>query len=153
MTGGRLKRVGEYLDDAPFCFTYGDGLSDINIKSLIESHKTSKKLATVTAVQPKGRYGSLSLDNNENVEHFQEKILGNEGWVSAGFFVLEAEVVNRIKDDNTIWETEPIKSLVNDNQLHAFKHYGFWQPMDTLRDKILLNKMWDEGKAPWKIWQ
>mgnify|MGYP001326679919 FL=1 len=152
MTGGRLKRVGEYLDDAPFCFTYGDGLSDINIKSLIESHKTSKKLATVTAVQPKGRYGSLSLDNNENVEHFQEKILGNEGWVSAGFFVLEAEVLNRIKDDNTIWENEPIKSLVNDNQLHAFKHYGFWQPMDTLREKNILNNLWDKNCAPWKKW-
>ncbi len=152
MTGGRLKRVGEYLDDAPFCFTYGDGLSDINIKSLIESHKTSKKLATVTAVQPKGRYGSLSLDNNENVEHFQEKILGNEGWVSAGFFVLEAEVLNRIKDDNTIWENEPIKSLVNDNQLHAFKHYGFWQPMDTLREKNILYNLWDNNCAPWKKW-
>ena len=152
MTGGRLKRVREYLDDSPFCFTYGDGLSDINIKSLIESHKASKKLATVTAVQPKGRYGSLSLDENANVEYFQEKILGNEGWVSAGFFVLEAEVLNRIKDDNTIWENEPIKSLVNDNQLHAFKHYGFWQPMDTLREKNILNNLWENNNAPWKKW-
>ena len=152
MTGGRLKRVREYLDNESFCFTYGDGLSDINIKSLIDAHKASKKLATVTAVQPKGRYGSLSLDKNENVEYFQEKILGNEGWVSAGFFVLESEVLNRIKDDNTIWENEPIKSLVNDNQLHAFKHYGFWQPMDTLREKNILNNLWDNNNAPWKKW-
>ena len=152
MTGGRLKRVKQYLDEDSFCFTYGDGLSDLNIRSLIESHKKSKKLATVTAVQPKGRYGSLSLDKNENVEYFQEKILGNEGWVSAGFFVLEPEVINRIEDDNTIWENEPMNSLVTDKQLHAYKHYGFWQPMDTLREKNILNNLWDNNNAPWKQW-
>jgi len=152
MTGGRLKRVRKYLNNESFCFTYGDGLSDINIKNLIESHKNSKKLASITAVQPKGRYGSLSLDQNENVESFQEKILGDEGWVSAGFFILEPEVIDRIKDDKSIWEDEPIKSLVKDNQLHAYKHYGFWQPMDTLREKNILNDLWNNNKAPWKQW-
>ena len=152
MTGGRLKRVRKYLNNESFCFTYGDGLSDINIKNLIESHKNSKKLASITAVQPRGRYGSLSLDQNENVESFQEKILGDEGWVSAGFFILEPEVIDRIKDDKSIWEDEPIKSLVKDNQLHAYKHYGFWQPMDTLREKNILNDLWNNNKAPWKQW-
>ena len=152
MTGGRLKKIRKYLDDEPFCFTYGDGLSDINIKDLINCHKESKKIATVTAVKPQGRYGSLSLDNKDNVRFFQEKITGNEGWVSAGFFVLDPIVINRIEDDATIWENQPIKSLVSDNQLNAFKHEGFWQPMDTLREKNILEALWNENRAPWKKW-
>ena len=152
MTGGRLKKIRKYLDDEPFCFTYGDGLSDINIKDLINCHKESKKIATVTAVKPQGRYGSLSLDNKDNVRFFQEKITGNEGWVSAGFFVLDPIVINRIEDDETIWENQPIKSLVSDNQLNAFKHEGFWQPMDTLREKNILDALWNENRAPWKKW-
>ena len=152
MTGGRLKKVRKYLDDEPFCFTYGDGLSDINIRDLINCHKESKKIATVTAVKPQGRYGSLSLDKEDNVRFFQEKITGNEGWVSAGFFVLDPIVINRIEDDATIWENQPIKSLVSDNQLNAFKHEGFWQPMDTLREKNILDTLWNENRAPWKKW-
>tara|TARA_A100001035_G_scaffold259315_1_gene236668 strand:+ start:4526 stop:5296 length:771 start_codon:yes stop_codon:yes gene_type:complete len=152
MTGGRLKRVADYLDNEDFCLTYGDGLSDIDIKSLVNNHKASKKLATVTAVKPKGRYGSLSLGEKDNVDYFEEKNLGNEGWVSAGFFVLNPKVINRIEGDSTVWEQGPMKSLVNDNQLNAFKHNGFWQPMDTLREKVILEKLWNENRAPWKKW-
>ncbi len=152
MTGGRLKRVSDYLDNEDFCLTYGDGLSDINVQSLIDAHKISKKLATVTAVKPKGRYGTLSLDEKDNVDYFEEKNLGNEGWVSAGFFVLNPEVIDRIEGDFTVWEQGPMKSLVKDNQLNAYKHKGFWQPMDTLREKIILEKLWNENKAPWKKW-
>ena len=152
MTGGRLKRVADYLDNEDFCLTYGDGLSDIDIKSLVNNHKVSKKLATVTAVKPKGRYGSLSLGEKDNVDYFEEKNLGNEGWVSAGFFVLNPKVINRIEGDSTVWEQGPMKSLVNDNQLNAFKHNGFWQPMDTLREKMILEKLWNENRAPWKKW-
>ncbi len=152
MTGGRLKRVKEYLDDEPFFFTYGDGLSNLNIHELKKAHIDSGKMATVTAVQPQGRYGTLLLNENDNVENFQEKIAGEQGWVSAGFFVLNPKVIDLIDNDNTTWEQEPMKLLAKNGQLNAFKHRGFWQPMDTLREKNLLDQMWQNNNAPWKIW-
>ena len=151
MTGGRLKRVKKYLDDKYFCLTYGDGLADINIDKLISSHLNSGKEATVTAVQPPGRFGTLDLKNNI-VSSFLEKPKGDGGWVNGGFFVLNSSIFNRIKDDMTIWEQEPLRSLAEDHQLNAYKHYGFWKPMDTLRDKISLESLWESGEAPWKVW-
>ena len=141
MTGGRLKRVRDYLGDSPFCFTYGDGLSDVNIKSLIDFHQSHNKLATITAVQPPGRYGALELDQTDGVLGFYEKPQGDGGWINGGFFVLSPEVVDRIEGDHTIWEKEPL-SLAKDNELRAYKHNGFWQPMDTLRDRRTLEHMW-----------
>ena len=152
MTGGRLKRVEEFINNETFGFTYGDGLSDVNINHLIESHKASNKLATITAVQPKGRYGSLLIEGDKKVLGFQEKVAGDGGWVNGGFFILEPEVLNLIKDDQTTWEQEPLNELANKNQLNAFKHNGFWQPMDTLREKNQLQEMWDRNEAPWKLW-
>ena len=152
MTGGRLKRVEEFINNETFGFTYGDGLSDVNIDSLIKSHKASNKLATITAVQPKGRYGSLLIEGHNEVVGFQEKVAGDGGWVNGGFFILEPEVLNLIKDDQTTWEQEPLNELANKNQLNAFKHNGFWQPMDTLREKNQLQEMWDRNEAPWKLW-
>ena len=152
MTGGRLKRVSKFIENDTFGFTYGDGLSDINIKELINSHKKSKKLATITAVQPQGRYGSLLLDGDQSVLGFQEKVAGDGGWVNGGFFILEPEVLDLIKNDQTTWEQAPLKELAKRNQLNAFKHEGFWQPMDTLREKNQLQEMWDRNEAPWKSW-
>ncbi len=152
MTGGRLKRVSKFIENDTFGFTYGDGLADLNINELINSHKNSKKLATITAVQPKGRYGSLLLKGDQKVMGFQEKVAGDGGWVNGGFFILEPEVLDLIKDDQTTWEQEPLKKLAEKNQLNAFKHKGFWQPMDTLREKNQLQEMWDRREAPWKLW-
>ena len=152
MTGGRLKRVSKFIENDTFGFTYGDGLADLNINELINSHKNSKKLATITAVQPKGRYGSLLLEGNQKVMGFQEKVAGDGGWGNGGFFILEPEVLDLIKDDQTTWEQEPLKKLAEKNQLNAFKHKGFWQPMDTLREKNQLQEMWDRREAPWKLW-
>ena len=152
MTGGRLKRVKEYIKEEEFCFTYGDGLADINISHLIEAHKDSGKLATVTAVKPPGRFGSLDISDKNTVEKFQEKIDGDSAWINGGFFVLNKKVIERIQDDGTSWETKPLESLANDNELNAFKHYGFWRPMDTLRDKNILEELWSNGQAPWKLW-
>lgn len=152
MTGGRLKRVRKYLDDKDFCFTYGDGLSDVNINELIESHRKAKRLATVTAVQPAGRFGALKLEGN-NVTGFEEKPQGDGGYINGGFFVLSPKVIDYIKDDTTVWEQEPMHKLANDDEVNAFVHPGFWQPMDTLREKILLERYWQSGKAPWKVWQ
>ena len=152
MTGGRLKRVRKYLNEETFCFTYGDGLSDIDIKELIKFHKDSKQLATVTAVQQRGRFGSLSLRSDNSVSSFQEKSLGEESWVSGGYFVLEPAVIDLINDDQTVWEHEPLKSLVSNKKLVAFKHRGFWQPMDTLRERNLLEELWLRNEAPWKKW-
>jgi len=152
MTGGRLKRISKFIENDTFGFTYGDGLSDININELINSHKKAKKLATITAVQPKGRYGSLLLDKDHTVLGFQEKVAGDGGWVNGGFFILEPEVLDLIKNDQTIWEQEPLKELAKRNQLNAFNHNGFWQPMDTLREKNQLQEMWDRNEAPWKSW-
>ncbi|MDF1644112.1 MAG: glucose-1-phosphate cytidylyltransferase [Pseudomonadales bacterium] len=153
MTGGRLKRVYEHLkDEEAFCFTYGDGVSDINITKLIEFHKSHGKQATLTATRPPGRYGALTISNDNAVESFQEKPEGDNSWINGGYFVLSPKVISRIADDTTSWEGEPLTSLASDGELAAHKHYGFWQPMDTLRDKNLLNELWLSGRAPWKTW-
>ena len=151
MTGGRLKKVKEYVDDDTFCFTYGDGLSDINIKKLLEFHKTKRKIGTVTTVQSPGRFGMLDIQNNI-IKKFVEKPAGDGGWINGGFFVLEPKVFDYIQDENTIWEREPMENLAKDNQLNAFKHSSFWQPLDTLRDKNVLEELWNSNKAPWKVW-
>jgi glucose-1-phosphate cytidylyltransferase len=156
MTGGRLKRVFDYIkDEESFCFTYGDGVGDINISELIAFHKSHGKLATLTSTRPPGRYGALMFADNgihNQINSFKEKPEGEESWINGGFFVLNPEVVNRIKDDKTSWEAEPLMSLAEDGELCAFKHSGFWQPMDTLREKNILNQLWNSGIAPWKIW-
>jgi len=151
MTGGRLKRVTKYLDNETFCFTYGDGFSDVNIKNLIEFHKKQQKFATLTAVQPAGRFGSLEINGNLITE-FTEKPKGDGGWINGGFFVLEPEVFNYISNDKTIWERDPLEKLSKENQLSAYKHEGFWRPLDTLRDKNQLEELWNKGQAKWKIW-
>ena len=153
MTGGRLKRVREFIGDETFCFTYGDGVADVNINALIEFHRQQGRQATLTAVQPPGRYGALQLEAGGSVSGFQEKPEGDGGWINGGFFVLEPEVIDRIEGDSTIWEQEPLKGLAKDGQLSAFLHNGFWQPMDTLRERNLLEKLWDSGQAPWKVWR
>lgn len=152
MTGGRLKRVDDYLSTEPFCFTYGDGVADVNISALIAHHRNQGLLATLTAVQPPGRFGALDCDSRGAVREFQEKPQGDGGWVNGGFFVLESSVLDLIEGDHTIWEQEPLTSLARDGQLTAYKHHGFWQPMDTLRDRQHLEELWAAGKAPWKVW-
>jgi glucose-1-phosphate cytidylyltransferase len=154
MTGGRLKRVQEYLKgEDSFCFTYGDGVGDVDITALIEFHKRHGKSATLTATRPPGRYGALKFGGNDIVENFQEKPDGDGSWINGGFFVLNPEVIDFIADDHTIWEEGPLKRLASEGELAAFKHAGFWQPMDTLREKLMLNNLWSEKKAPWKIWE
>jgi len=150
-TGGRLKRIQPYLGPDDFCFTYGDGVGDINIRELIAFHQSHGKLATLTATQPPGRFGSLRL-NKTLVEGFQEKPQGDGGWINGGFFVLSPKVIDYIADDTTLWEREPMEGLARDGQLAAYQHAGFWQPMDTLRDKVLLQQLWESGNAPWKTW-
>ena len=151
MTGGRLKRVANYLGNDDFCFTYGDGVTDLNISAVIEQHKQSGTLATVTAVQPPGRYGMLNLDN-EKVLGFREKPQGDGNWINGGFFVLSPKVLDYIHNDDTTWEQEPVDRLSAENQLTAYTHTGFWQSMDTLRDKTYLEELWSSGQAPWKVW-
>ncbi|PJA33863.1 MAG: glucose-1-phosphate cytidylyltransferase [Zetaproteobacteria bacterium CG_4_9_14_3_um_filter_53_7] len=151
MTGGRLKRVADYIGDEDFCFTYGDGVSDVDVSSLIRFHKEQGCLATVTAVQPPGRFGSLDLQGKKIVD-FEEKPHGDGGWINGGYFVLSPRVIERIDGDATSWELAPLKGLAADGELAAFKHDGFWQPMDTLRDKTLLEELWSSDKAPWKVW-
>jgi len=151
MTGGRLKRVASHLDDDDFCFTYGDGVSDVNIQKLIDFHKKQKTLATVTAVLPPGRFGVLEI-NNHKVTDFKEKPVGDGGWINGGFFVLSRKVIDYISDDTTIWEKAPMEKLAHEGNLSAYHHDGFWQPMDTLRDKRQLEEMWINNKAPWKKW-
>jgi glucose-1-phosphate cytidylyltransferase len=151
MTGGRLKRIKSYLDDEDFCFTYGDGVSDINITESIQFHRSHKVLATVAAVQPPGRFGSLAMHGGR-VTGFMEKPSGDGGWINGGYFVLSPKVIDTIKDDTTVWEAEPLQSLAKQNQLAPFIHRGFWQPMDTLRDQIQLEELWQSGRAPWKVW-
>jgi glucose-1-phosphate cytidylyltransferase len=154
MTGGRLKRVNEYLKgEECFCFTYGDGLGDVNIKETIDFHKKHGKLATLTATRPPGRYGALILGPDEIVKDFQEKPDGDGSWINGGFFVLNPNIFDYIEGDSTSWEEGPLKKLANDGELMAFKHEGFWQPMDTLREKNMLNDLWNSIKAPWKIWE
>ena len=151
MTGGRLKRVKDYLNEETFCFTYGDGLGDVNISELISFHQKKKKLATITAVQQPGRFGSLNLDGDQ-VTTFKEKPQGDGKWVNGGYFVLEPKVLNFIEDESTIWEKEPLENLTNEGQLAAYRHTGFWHPLDSLRDKNQLEGYWKSGNAPWKIW-
>tara|TARA_Y100000590_G_scaffold418771_1_gene519907 strand:+ start:1321 stop:2091 length:771 start_codon:yes stop_codon:yes gene_type:complete len=152
MTGGRLKRIADYVNkEESFCFTYGDGLSDVNITSLIEFHNNHGKLATVTAVLPPGRFGDLNIDGKK-VVGFMEKPLGDGNMVNGGYFVLSPKCLDLIENDTTVWEDKPIKELTNNGQLMAYVHKGFWQPMDTLREKIILDELWTSGNAPWKIW-
>jgi glucose-1-phosphate cytidylyltransferase len=153
MTGGRLKRVQKYVGDKTFMMTYGDGVADINIKELVEFHKSHQKLATATAVQFAGRFGALNISKANSITSFIEKPKGDGGWVNGGFFVLEPEVFEFIKDDTTVWEREPLESLAKKRQLNAYKHDGFWKCMDTQRDKIELEQLWNTDKAPWKIWK
>jgi glucose-1-phosphate cytidylyltransferase len=155
MTGGRLARVSKYLNDETFCFTYGDGVADLDISKLILAHRDSGKIATVTAVQPPGRYGAMEFDpmSASTVAKFQEKPTGDGAWINGGFFVLEPAAITYIKDgDKTVWERGPLENLAIDGQLNAYKHAGFWQPMDTLRDKTMLEEAWATNRAPWKTW-
>jgi glucose-1-phosphate cytidylyltransferase len=152
MTGGRLKRVKNYLDKEDFCFTYGDGLSDINIRDLINFHKSHKKLATTTAVLPPGRFGSLELEEDK-ILSFKEKPDGDGSWINGGFFVLSPKVIDYIDNDQTIWERDPMERIASDNQMRAFFHKNFWQPMDTLRDKNNLEELWRTNSAPWRLWE
>ncbi len=152
MTGGRLKRVAPYLkDEQAFCFTYGDGVADVDLGALMRFHQSHGRLATVTAVKPPGRFGALSVQQNTIVD-FQEKPAGDGAWINGGFFVLSPRVIDWIEDDQTVWEREPMERLARENQFQAFFHEGFWQPMDTLRDKVLLEELWQTGQAPWKRW-
>jgi glucose-1-phosphate cytidylyltransferase len=151
MTGGRLKRVGQYLTDEHFCMTYGDGVSDVNISKLIEFHRHHGKKATVTAVQPPGRFGALKISGSR-VQSFEEKPQGDGAFINGGFFVLSPQVLDMVADDATIWERVPLDTLAAQGQLEAYVHRGFWQAMDTLRDKNFLEELWSSGHAPWKVW-
>ncbi len=151
MTGGRLRRVREYLGREDFCFTYGDGVGDVDVTGAIKFHKQQGTLATLTATQPPGRFGALGLSEHK-VHGFQEKPQGDGGWINGGFFVMSPKVIDYIDGDATIWEKEPMERLAKEGQLSAYYHRGFWQPMDTLRDKTHLEELWRSGKAPWKVW-
>lgn len=165
-TGGRIKRAQKYLENERFMLTYGDGVADIDIHALIKSHEDSKALATLTAIQPEGKFGVLSIEDNNRISTFQEKPKEGGAWINGGFFVLEPEIFKYLPDhdstdstdntgssDNIIWEQDPLRSLAADGQLNMYKHYGFWRPMDMLKDKLDLNTMWKEQNAPWKIWK
>ena len=152
MTGGRLKNVRSYLDNEDFCFTYGDGLGDIDIGELIKLHKSEGTLATLTAVQPPGRFGAIKTDKNKIIG-FQEKPEGDGGWVNGGFFILSPKVIDYIADETTVWEASPMENLAENGELSAYFHHGFWQPMDTLREKKYLEDLWKSGKAPWRTWK
>ena len=151
MTGGRLKKVQDYVGNDSFCFTYGDGVGDVDVSALVSFHKTQGRNATLTGVQPPGRFGALDVEGTK-VSGFQEKPDGDGSWVNGGFFVLEPAVFDLVENDSTIWERSPLESLATSNQLSIYKHGGFWQPMDTLRDKLHLEELWESGKAPWKVW-
>ncbi|MDX6483403.1 MAG: glucose-phosphate cytidylyltransferase [Gaiellaceae bacterium] len=153
MTGGRLRRAREHLGDETFCLTYGDCVADVDITALVDFHRDHGVLATVTAVQPPGRFGALSLGHDENkIEEFVEKPSGDGGWVNGGFFVCEPRVLDYVDSDATVWEREPLEGLARDDQLVAYRHHGYWQPMDTLRDKTVLEERWAADDAPWKTW-
>jgi glucose-1-phosphate cytidylyltransferase len=153
MTGGRLKRVRDYIGDDTFCFTYGDGVSDVNVSDLVAFHREQKALATLTATQPPGRFGALTLGETQtHVNSFREKPGGEGAWINGGFFVAEPKVLDYIVDDETVWERGPLEQLAKDDALAAYKHRGFWHPMDTLRDRIYLEELWKSGQAPWKVW-
>jgi glucose-1-phosphate cytidylyltransferase len=151
MTGGRLKRVRDFIGGESFCLTYGDGLADIDITALIAHHEKHGRLATVTAVRPPGRFGAIDIDDG-TVRGFREKPVGDGGYINGGFFVLSPKVIDYIAGDETMWEREPMEGLARDGQMMAFQHHGFWQPMDTLREKRHLEELWAHGKAPWHVW-
>ena len=152
MTGGRIKRIKKFIGNKTFMLTYGDGVSDVNIEKLVDFHKKNHKYATLTAVQPLGKFGSLSLGNLGKVNKFTEKLAGDGSWINGGFFVLEPAIFDYIEGDNTFWEREPLEKLAKDDQLIAYKHFGFWRCMDTLRDKRELEELWESDNPPWKIW-
>jgi glucose-1-phosphate cytidylyltransferase len=153
MTGGRLRRVKDFIGHETFCFTYGDGVGNVDITRLIDFHRSQKTLATLTAVQPPGRFGAFSLGHDEQkIYSFKEKPQGDGAWINGGFFVLEPPVIDYINGDSTIWEREPLEKLAEAGLISAYRHYGFWQPMDTLRDKNVLEELWQSGEAPWKVW-
>ncbi|MBA3454732.1 MAG: glucose-1-phosphate cytidylyltransferase [Deltaproteobacteria bacterium] len=149
-TGGRLKRVQKYLGDEDFCFTYGDGLSNVNVRELVDFHRAQNCIATITTVQPPGRFGMLTMEDRK-ITGFQEKPQGDGSWINGGFFVLRPQAIDYIENDSTIWERRPLEKLAAEGQLSAFVHKGFWHPMDHLRDKVLLEELWASGKAPWKV--
>jgi glucose-1-phosphate cytidylyltransferase len=151
MTGGRLQRVLGYVDDGDFCFTYGDGVADVDITALIRFHRECGTIATVTAVQPPGRFGAMEVEG-DRILRFQEKPRGDGAWINGGFFVLSPEIGRYLDGDDTVWEQEPLRRLAEDGQLSSFRHDGFWQPMDTLRDKRQLEELWASGEAPWQVW-
>lgn len=153
MTGGRIRRVRDYIGDETFMMTYGDGVGNVDIKALVERHREHGKLGTVTSVQPSGRFGALEIAQDGAVSGFKEKPRGDGSWINGGFFVLEPKAIDYIKGDSTVWEQEPLEGLSSDGQLAAYKHGGFWQPMDTLRDKIMLNRLVEDGNAPWINWK
>jgi glucose-1-phosphate cytidylyltransferase len=151
-TGGRLRRVKKYVEnEEAFCFTYGDGVSDVDIGASIRFHQAHGKLGTMTAVQPPGRFGAIDIDG-QRIERFKEKPQGDGNWINGGYFVLSPKVIDRIAEDGTYWEREPMEGLARDGQIDAYLHHGFWQPMDTLRDKVHLEELWQSGQAPWKSW-
>ena len=154
LTGGRIKKIKNFIGNETFMLTYGDGVADIDINKLVDFHKKSGRLATLTAVQPEGRFGVLKVEDDNSVSNFQEKPKNEDAWINGGFFVLEPGIFDYIPDgDNVIWEQAPLRSLANDGQLNAYKHRGFWRPMDMLKDKEDLNKIWAAGNAPWKVWE
>jgi glucose-1-phosphate cytidylyltransferase len=153
MTGGRIKRIKDHIEGQTFCLTYGDGVTDLDIKKLVAFHKDKKALVTLTAVQPPGRFGVFSLEDDQIlISRFREKPQGDSAWINGGFFVVEPEAIDYIKDDSTVWEQEPLVNLARKNMLAAYRHYGFWQNMDTLRDKNVLEQLWQNDNPPWKIW-
>jgi glucose-1-phosphate cytidylyltransferase len=153
LTGGRLKRVEQYISDDTFLLTYGDGVSDVNVSAAVEYHKKNGKLVTVTAIQPAGRFGALDIGEKNSVLSFAEKPKGDGAWINAGFFVMNRRIIDYINDDTTMLEKAPLEKAAKENQLIAYKHAGFWQPMDTMRDKTYLEELWNSGKAPWKLWK
>jgi glucose-1-phosphate cytidylyltransferase len=153
MTGGRIKRIKDYIDEKTFCLTYGDGVTDLDIQKLIAFHRSQKSLATLTAVQPPGRFGAFSLGKDQNlIKTFREKPVGDGAWINGGFFVLETKIIDYIDGDSTVWEREPMENLAREGKLAAYRHFGYWQNMDSLRDKMVLEKLWQSEKPPWKIW-
>lgn len=152
MTGGRIKRVRNYIGDEPFMLTYGDGVCDVNMNELVEFHRSHGKIATITAIQPEGRFGMLDIDEVENINSFKEKSKEDSGWINGGFMVLNPEIIEYIDGDTTVLEKEPLEIIAKEGQLKAYKHHGFWQCMDTIRDKELLERLWVNSQAPWKVW-
>jgi glucose-1-phosphate cytidylyltransferase len=153
MTGGRIKRVKDYIGDETFCLTYGDGVCDVNLAELITFHQQQEAVVTLTAVQPPGRFGTFNLSKEETrIRHFREKPQGDGAWISGGFFVVEPQAVDYVMGDSTVWEQEPMQTIAKEGQLAAYRHNGFWHPMDTLHDKNVLEQMWESGNPPWKVW-